>query len=516
MNFCKVFFSLFLIMSFLIPAQAVADNSNILDESQIQELLAGMPDAVIDPEAYHDWKIRYARTMQGDSPDHPHGYSFEALDAMGPMDWRPENGYVAADVDETSGEFDEGGDPGGGGGYVKLTYSRTGSPGTESVMYYDDGSAEKTDGGLPNTSSNYISGNTAYSIWNNWNGVYIRQEISAVRLGAVPGENEQIKFKAVMKPADGSCHNCGCIVYYDTMLDWNDAAEISTAFGYTGIAEIFYAPDIPPIWRAYENGFPPAGGDIVALGILLGFEAVMPDVFWYGSWPSSVGNGWNDADWISDTGGGFGDSATMVKWYPRNICPGDSVIFITYYGIGDITGTDLMLSITCPTLTSDCVGISPNPFDISAVITNGRTATATNVNVSLSLPAGLTLVGGDPNPTSFASIAGYGGTQLVNWQVLIDPSLYGTSGVCYDVTVRYNEGSPITEECCFNGPSIGEIIAPMVEASDTFLCLDETAVLTAHVDTIGGEPCVDYFENFDGTPPFGYWITYYDPPGVQW
>ncbi|HDG67760.1 MAG TPA: hypothetical protein ENG11_01265, partial [candidate division Zixibacteria bacterium] len=393
-------------------------------------------------------------------------------------------------------------DPSGSGSYVKLTYSWPGSPGTEWVMYYVDGHWDKTTGSdLGNTSSNYMHGDTVISIWNNYHGVYIRQEIVPVRLGATPGENEQIKFKAVMKPADGSCHNVGCIVYYDTMLDWNDAAEISTAFGYTGIAEIFFAPDIPPIWRAYENGYPPSAGDLVALGILIGFEATMPDVFWYGSWPSSVGNGWDDSDWITDTGSSFGDSATMVKWYPRYVCPGDSVVFVTYYGIGDISGTGLTLSHTPPTIEPICEGVDPDPMTLTAIVTNMGTSTAHNVVVTLDLSgADLVYVGGDPVSAYFPTIAGYGGSQVVNWQVDIPSSAYGTTQ-CYTITVTYDEGSPITETYCVSIPEPIPEPTPSVSADDMSICEGECTYLHADPGTTstGGGGSCSYSEDFNAS-----------------
>ncbi len=456
-------------------------------------LLAEMPDIRVDPEGYRAWKLRYARLLSRAYADASSGLAR----VTAPTDWYAGNGYVRADVDETTGEFDEGGDPTGSGSYVKLTFSWPDSPGTEWVMYYVDGTWAKTDAALPNTSSNYMIGNTVYSIWNNWNGVYIRQEICPVSLGTSPGENEQIKFKAVMKPADGSCHNCGCIVYYDTMLDWNDAAEISTAFGYTGIAEIFFAPNIPPIWRAYENGYPPSPGDLVALGILIGFEATMPDVFWYGSWPSSVGNGWDDADWTADTGSSFGDSATMVKWYPRYVCPGDSVVFVTYYGIGNISGTGLTLSHTPPDVTASCLSVSPDPMTLTAIVTNMGTADAHNVTVTLDLSgSSLVYVGGDPTSTYFSSIAGYGGSVTVNWQVDIPPSAYG-SVQCYTITVTYDEGGPITQNYCVTIPNLLSPPTPSAWADSYTICAGECTYLHADPDTGGGGSCDGYSSNFN-------------------
>ncbi|MGC9315454.1 MAG: hypothetical protein ACP5G4_07475, partial [bacterium] len=477
-SFALVFSAIIFLAALLQATGEISDISppSVIDAApDLDSMLAEMPDPIASPDEYAEWKVSYSRMLR---PDFEHRER-----PMAPMDHRVQNGYVAADVDETSGEFDQGGDPGGGGGYMRLTYSWPGSPGTEWVMYYVDGNSAKTAATLPNASSNWMAGNVAYHVWNNWNGVYIRQEITPVSLGGTPGENEQIKFKAVMKSADGGCHNCGCIVYYDTMLDWNDAAPISTAFGYTGIAEIFFAPTIPPIWRAYESGFPPSAGDLVALGILIGFEATPPDVFWYGSWPASTGNGWPDADWISDTGAGFGDSATMVKWYPRYICPGDSVVFITYYGIGDITGSPgLNISHMPPTFDATCSSVIPNPFPVEAYFTNIGTATANNVRATLSLPAGLSLASG-ANPQNLGSIAGYGGTGMANWTVNVGPSLMGTT-VCYDISVTWTGGGPVTQNYCIDIPAPPDI-SISATADDYNLCAGECTNLHAVLDTAG-------------------------------
>ena len=492
--FYRVFGCILLITPILLFS-AVSPPPTLSNADYIASLIERMPDATSDPEAYNEWKIEYARALHGELSDATHTYATTA-----PMDWYTGNGYVRGDVDETTGEFDEGADPGGGGSYVQITYSWPDSPGTEWVMYYVDGNTGKTsESPMPNTDSNYMIGNTVYSIWNNWNGVYIRQEISPASLGASPGDLEQIKFKAIMKPADGSCHNCGCIVYYDTDLDSHDGASISTAFGYTGVTETFFAPSIPPIWHAYENGYPPGPGDIIATGVLIGFEAVMPDVFWVGNWPSSVGNGWADSDWTSLNGDPFSDyndTATMVKWYPRYVCPGDSVIFITYYGIGDVSGTGLSLTHNPPTITASCASLHPDPMTLTAMITNMGTEAAHNVNVVLNLGgSSLVYTGGDPNPSFFGSIAGYGGTQMVNWQVDIPPSAYGTTQ-CYDITVTYDEGSPITEHYCVTIPNLLTAPTPTATADDYTICAGECTYLHADPGT-GGGSCAGFSTDFN-------------------
>ncbi len=440
------------------------------------------PDPISNPEEYASWKHTYNASLE--SPRDDGGIRRE-------MDHTITNGYVAAVLDESSGEFDQGGNAGGGGstgstsGYVDLTYSWPSSPGTEWVMYKVDGyTAAKTSEGMPSTSRSFrIGTNKAVSEWDNYHGVKIRQELTIVSLGGSPGENEQCKFETFITPADGSCHNVGCIVYYDTKLNGNDGAPISTSFGYSGIATTFFAPDIPSIWRAYEGGTPPSVWGLQALGILTGFEAVMPDVFWYGRWPSSVGNGWADSEWTGDSGGGFsGDSATMVKWYQRNVCPGDTIRYCTYYGIGELTGTGVTLNHEPPDFTSSCAsGVTPNPFHINAMITNAGASTATGVIATLGLGGTpLTLSpSGDPNPRVIGSLPGYGGTILTDWVVNIPPSAYGTTQ-CYTIQVNYDPGETILETYCIDIPAAVTLSATAY-ADDDEICAPECTILHAVV-----------------------------------
>jgi len=444
--------------------------------------LATNPEIATDSELYRQWKTDYDASM---------GRRWLARSTTS-MNWITENGYVRADVDKISGEFDEGCDPNGTGFYTKLTFSWPESPGTEWVMYNVDGNWAKTNEELPSVSSSYMSGDTIFCIWNNWNGVYIRQEIVPVRLGRVAGECEQIKFKAVLKSADGAEHDVGCIIFYDTMLRDNDDARISTIFGYTNIAEIFFAPNIPSIWHAYENSYPPAPTDIVATGILTGYEAAQnpPDVFWYGSWPLSVYNGWDNSEWILDTGYGFDDSAVMIKWHLHHIIPGDSVIFVTYYGIGEVEG-NIYFSHNPPTFECNDADIEPNPFPINVIITNGLSETADSICLTLNLSASsLIYTGGDPNPKCFTTIAGYGGSEIVSWSVTIPPSTYGTtqyytiemtvgSHPDYDSSATYYVNIPA---CCS--------LEVTASADDSILHAGDSTFL--HADIVWENPPVNF------------------------
>ncbi|RKZ24757.1 hypothetical protein DRQ26_06990, partial [bacterium] len=494
----KIFICIFL-LPVLIFSAASSSPSHTSHDDYVASLLARMPDISADPEAYREWKIEYARAVSGETSDATHTYATTA-----PMVLSTNNGYVDAQMDQSTGAFEEGARPTGGGSWLKLTYYYPSVPWSFSIYKIDGHTPEQQYRtgpdcvSLPSPDATYMIGDSIITEWYNRHGVKVIQILEPVSLGATPGDNEQIMYTTLFIPVDGSCHNCGCLVYYDTKLNMNDGAPISTTFGYTHIASIYNAPSIPPIWHAYENSYPPGPGDLIATGILIGFEAVMPDVFWFGNWGDSFTNGWDDSYWISDTGSDYGyDTAVMVKWYPRTVCTGDTLRFVTYYGIGNLTGTGLALTHNPPDITASCAGVHPDPMTLTAMVTNMGTSNAHNVYVTLDLSgSSLTYIGGDANPSYFSSIAGYGGTQVVNWQVDIPPSAYGTTQ-CYDITVTYDEGDDITEHYCVTIPDLLEEPTPTVSADDLTICEGECTFLHADPGTGGGGTCSGFSTNFD-------------------
>ncbi|MFP4458644.1 MAG: gliding motility-associated C-terminal domain-containing protein [Candidatus Zixiibacteriota bacterium] len=465
-------------------------------------LLEDAPDPVEDPEAYAAWKREYTIALRGSRSARP-----ERL--LRTMDMRVNNDYVAADLDETTGEFEQGADPGGTAGglgglfWQNLTFSWPESPGTEWVMYkIDDAAEQKTDETMPSTSRNYIDGDGAAVVeWDDVGGVKIKQSLLPQSLSATPGANEQIRFKAEIWPVDSSCHDVGCIVFYDTQLDGDDAAEISTSFGYAGISEIFFAPSLPSMWRAYEGGYPPSGGALEALGILTGFEAVMPDVFWYGQWGTAVGNGWADAEWLADAGGTFGDSATMVKWYQREVCPGDTLEFVTYYGIGELIDLFMYFEHYPPDLEGGCAGeIIPYPIPIEAYITNGGSDDACNVRAYIDLPSGLSIATGSL-PIDLGTLPGSGGSTTAMWGLNADPSTYGTTQ-SYTIRIEYDDCSggateTIEEDYTIDIPTPSDISSEVI-ADDTLLCAGESTRL--HLSYSGGVPPYSFVWYSTGFP----------------
>ncbi|MFP4458407.1 MAG: gliding motility-associated C-terminal domain-containing protein [Candidatus Zixiibacteriota bacterium] len=437
-----------------------------------------------DPDEYASWKRAYLDSMRRDSD--------ESL--FRTMAMYVENDYVQGVMDERTGEFEEGGDRTGTASYEKLTFSWDHPPGTGYIIYaVDDHDPAKTagfgTGSMPDTDASYTEADGTLVVeWHDFHGVNIKQTLSVHSLGYSSGENEQVKFETSITSADGDCHDVGCLVFYDTMLDGDDAAEISTSAGYTGISEIFFAPDIPAFWRAYEDGYPPGPTALQALGILWGYEATMPDVFWYGQWSSGSGNGWPDSDWIADSGSPFGDSATMVKWYQRRTCVGDTTVFATYYGIGELLATTLYSTHTPMNIESNCDSLWPNPDSAEVLIVNGGTSDAEDIQARFIAPPGLNVL--STNPLDIGSMIGYGDTRTIYWEIEFLPETYGDS-VEYSIEITYGDPArPGERDTVYNEFQIGVPVGPFsinAYADDSSLCLGQSTMVHVDIEEGGSE-----------------------------
>jgi len=435
-----------------------------------------------DRESYARWKAAYIDSIRATSHT-------DRTSLRREMYINTSNRYVDGVLDEESGEYEVGADPDGGSSYMMTTFSYDSPPGTSWIMYKVDDSELKTNEDMPLSSRSYTTTDgQAVVEWNNVDGVKIVQTINAVQLGTIPGENEQIRFRTYITSADGECHQVGAIVYFDTDLNYDDAARISTAFGYTDRSEIFYSPDMPAIWRAYELSYPPAPGRISTLGILTGFEAVTPDVFWYGQWGSSVSNGYEDSEWSSITGSIFTDSAAMIKWYQRIICPGDTLIYCTYYGIGNLLASSVYFTHITPELNTDCdLGVSPNPFTITSMVVNAGTSNAINTMARLILPTGMTAESGS-NPFIVGVLPGYGGSVYANWDVTIDPALFGTTQN-YTIQVIFADAAHPTEYDTISTDYVISIPAGpfniSVSSDEDSICLGDSTLLHLTINAQG-------------------------------
>ncbi|MBN2541328.1 gliding motility-associated C-terminal domain-containing protein [bacterium] len=248
------------------------------------------------------------------------------------------NDYVAVQLDDEDGQFNIGTYPDN----ITLTYAFPSSPWSSWVVIRVDGTNYTMDpddhGGscadMPVTdpfSTVYHSGDSSY-IEGGWtiSDVDITQTLMPVYIYNETDTTGTIFIHYRIVNNDDVNHNVGVLLQLDTMIDFNDAAPLSTAYGYSAIEQDWYAPDIPPYWTACTDPPPPDPSVICAQGYLTGYDAVSPDRFAVGSWGSFY-----DVDWgYSVSHLPYGDSSVLLWWYEVLIPPGDSWEVATYYGLG--------------------------------------------------------------------------------------------------------------------------------------------------------------------------------------
>ncbi|MCD6532028.1 hypothetical protein J7K99_06270, partial [bacterium] len=139
-----------------------------------------------------------------------------------------------------------------------------------------------------------------------------------------------ILIQYIVENPDAVAHDVGILLEMDTMIGGNDAAPLSTSYGYAAVEQEFLAGTVPDVWYAGETDPPWGPGVLVAEGILSGMlDATTPDRFLVGQWGT-----YDDVTWdYTPTFGPYGDSAVLLYWYPRTVPPGGYLIFNTYYGI---------------------------------------------------------------------------------------------------------------------------------------------------------------------------------------
>ncbi|HHS50381.1 MAG TPA: VWA domain-containing protein, partial [candidate division Zixibacteria bacterium] len=251
--------------------------------------------------------------------------------------------------------------------------------------------------------------------------VDVTQRLSIVR-GPTTGNDDTILIEYYMHNRASTARSVGVMLEMDTMISGNDAAPISTSFGYVAIEQDFTAPSIPQYWQAFEVSPTQAESLLVGQGTLIGSGAVMPNRFCLGPWGTYDDVRWN----YTSTGNPYGDSAVLLWWNPVNIPAGGTHHVATLYGVGagSISAGDLALNITAPLALdydSTTGGYTPNPFTVNALVTNTTSGTVDGVTATISLPEGLSLASGE-TATKNVSPSSLGATETgsASWSVVAE------------------------------------------------------------------------------------------------
>ena len=134
---------------------------------------------------------------------------------------------------------------------------------------------------------------------------------------AVTGREDAAWIQYGLVNEGTSARQVGVFLQMDTMVDGNDAAPLSTSYGYSAVEQEFGPSNMPTFWQAFEEGPTQSADRLVAQGTLVGPGAVAPDRFVVGSWGRL-----DDVIWdYTVSGSGYGDSAVGLWWNRQSLAP---------------------------------------------------------------------------------------------------------------------------------------------------------------------------------------------------
>ena len=276
------------------------------------------------------------------------------------------------------------------------------------------------------------SGNSIYCVWE-IGDLAITQCLTITR-SSTTGNEDTFWIQVEIANNGADSHEVGVFMEMDTMVGWNDSAPLSTSYGYSSVEREFTSANMPTFWQAFEVG-PTQGADkLVAQGTLIGGGAASPDRLVVGPYSSLKSINWE----YTAGGGEYGDSAVGIWWNPAAIASGGSRTVSTFYGLGQgsISEGVLSLNLSAPSSLSETDGeLSPNPFEVNVLVSNTGGTMADGVEATITLPSGLSLASGESatksvNPSSIAS----GQTGQVSWSVVAS-EVTEEVGLSYEVEV---------------------------------------------------------------------------------
>ncbi len=297
-----------------------------------------------------------------------------------------------------------------------------------------------------------------------------------------------------------TAHEMGLLLELDTKVNANDKTPFLSNFGFRDDEVLFTDAGVPDFLQAFEV-LPPEIG-LVAKFTLVGAAGTRPDFIAIGDWINLSKVKWDySPDSIK-----YNDSAVLLRWDPKRLGPGESRALGTYYGVGEVSSKNdtLTLSVSAPErLLVQGDTLSPNPFSVSALVTNTGFATAHNVQARLVLPADLQLAAGetfvkDLTPRDLASQTSGTATWKIQARCLSSDSLFHMR---VEVTSSDAPGNAVTRALhvptCF-GPGFALALQPRSQN----LVAGEIAQALVQIDKRG---------NFDEDVVLDLWPAF---PGI--
>ncbi|HEY3416489.1 MAG TPA: cohesin domain-containing protein [Armatimonadota bacterium] len=256
-------------------------------------------------------------------------------------------------------------------------------------------------------------------------------------------------------------HEVGVRVLLDTMCGSNDGAPMRAGNLAITTATALAGRDVPDFWQAFDNLANPT---VISQGTLRGANITPPDKVLFADWGTLADEPWEPT---LEPGQGFMrkgedelDTATALYWLPVKVDSGKSLSYTTSYGLGEVSlkPGNLTLGLTAPAETT-FAHERTQTFTVTAYLQNAGGFDARDVALTLTLPDGLTLVGGGKLKQGYELIHA-GDTVQQSWMLKADGNAGGKLKLSLGVTSANIEANSIDREIQVNIPPQTVVIYP--------------------------------------------------------
>lgn len=244
----------------------------------------------------------------------------------------------------------------------------------------------------------------------------------------------------------------GLRTVFDTLVGANDGAPFRV--GNREITEdtALGPEEFPDFWQAFDSLDQPS---VIAQGTLKGGDVTTPDRLLFTNWGKAADYPWEiplepGAKFIR-AGEEELDSVVAMFWFPRTIAPDSTETITIYYGLGGVTFSpgNTFLGISAPAEVQH-LGEETHSYTVIMYMEHRGEAKARNVTINLDLPAGLSLVSGEPQLTLAELTPGV--TKQIAWHIKPDGMYYGDSSFQIRVVGEGLEPNQVTRAIKISGP----------------------------------------------------------------
>ena len=265
--------------------------------------------------------------------------------------------------------------------------------------------------------------------------IKVEQQLALVK-NTSTDQDDVVKFTYTYTNNGTTPHKVGNRIMIDTMLGDNDDAPFRVpGTGDVTTSTTYEGANIPQYWQAFDSLTDPT---VIAQGSFTRDANIIPDKVMFTNWNAATSI-WN----VNYTEGEpNGDSAVVIFWNERELAPGESITFTTYYGLSQLvqnSSTPLVLSAYGDKYAAqidydEATGLPTyNQPTYTAYINNTNSEAYKNVELRIQLPNGISLAEGQNAVQTFDTLEP-GAIQQAAWNLVFDPTVV-EAGKAYDITI---------------------------------------------------------------------------------